>query len=58
MGIAVFGGTFDPVHLGHLLIAEEAYNSFSLKKIIFMPAGQPLIKQLLRLVPLIIAGRC
>ena len=41
MNIAVFGGTFDPVHLGHLIIAEQAYNSFNLDKVIFMPAGNP-----------------
>ncbi len=41
MSIAVFGGTFDPVHLGHLIIAEQAYNSFQPEKIIFMPAGIP-----------------
>ncbi len=42
MGIAVLGGTFDPVHLGHLIIAEQAYNSFSeIDKVLFMPAGIP-----------------
>ncbi|MFW6006358.1 MAG: nicotinate-nucleotide adenylyltransferase [Bacillota bacterium] len=41
MNIAVFGGTFDPVHIGHLIIAEQAYNSFNLDEIIFMPAGKP-----------------
>lgn len=35
------GGTFDPVHFGHLLIAEEAGHQFDLEKIIFIPAGIP-----------------
>lgn len=41
MSIAILGGTFDPIHMGHLIIGEQAYNSFGLDRIIFMPAGIP-----------------
>lgn len=36
--VALFGGSFDPVHLGHLRIAEDVREDYSLEKIIFLPA--------------------
>jgi nicotinate-nucleotide adenylyltransferase len=39
--IGVLGGTFDPVHYGHLVIAEEVYATLQLTEIVFVPAGQP-----------------
>src|SRR3972149_1163139 len=37
MRIAVFGGTFNPVHYGHLRVAEEAREALGLDKVVFMP---------------------
>jgi nicotinate-nucleotide adenylyltransferase len=37
--VGLFGGTFDPVHLGHLIMAEEALEKLSLDRIIFIPAA-------------------
>jgi len=39
--IAVFGGTFDPVHYGHLVAANEVMEAFSTDGVVFMPAGMP-----------------
>ena len=39
--LGVFGGTFDPVHLGHLRAAEVAREALALDRILFMPAGKP-----------------
>jgi nicotinate-nucleotide adenylyltransferase len=39
--LGVFGGTFDPVHLGHLRAAENARESLELAEVIFVPAGRP-----------------
>lgn len=42
--IGVMGGTFDPVHFGHLVTAEEALVQFNLDKVVFMPTGRPVRK--------------
>ncbi|MCF8008245.1 MAG: nicotinate-nucleotide adenylyltransferase [Halanaerobiales bacterium] len=41
MRFAIMGGTYDPVHLGHLICAERAYLEYNLDKVIFMIAGNP-----------------
>ena len=42
--IGVFGGTFDPIHLGHLVAAEEVRVKLDLDRILFVPAGRPWLK--------------
>lgn len=45
MRIGIYGGTFDPVHLGHLVLAETCREQCQLDRIIFIPAGVPPHKQ-------------
>lgn len=47
--IGIMGGTFDPVHYGHLVIAESARSEFGLEKIIFIPTGEPPHKKAYRI---------
>lgn len=43
--LGVFGGTFDPIHFGHLKVAETARNVLALDHILFIPSGDPWRKQ-------------
>ena len=45
MNIGVLGGTFDPVHKGHIMVAEEARARLDLAEVLFVPAGQPPLKE-------------
>jgi nicotinate-nucleotide adenylyltransferase len=38
---AIFGGTFDPIHTAHIVMAREAADAFSLDQVLMIPAGQP-----------------
>ncbi|HEX2030044.1 MAG TPA: nicotinate-nucleotide adenylyltransferase [Actinomycetota bacterium] len=43
--LGVMGGTFDPIHYGHLVTAEEALWQFGLDQVLFVPTGQPWMKE-------------
>src|SRR5438093_13558278 len=43
--LGVMGGTFDPIHYGHLVTAEEALHQFELDEVVFVPTGQPWMKE-------------
>ena len=45
MRIGVFGGTFDPIHNGHLVVAEECRERLNIDRVLFVPAGLPPHKQ-------------
>ncbi|MGV8969108.1 MAG: nicotinate-nucleotide adenylyltransferase [Microbacteriaceae bacterium] len=43
--VGVMGGTFDPIHNGHLVAASEVQQQFDLDEVIFVPTGEPWMKQ-------------
>lgn len=49
--VGVLGGTFDPIHIGHLILAEEARDQLDLSIVYFVPAGDPPHKRERRLAP-------
>jgi nicotinate-nucleotide adenylyltransferase len=51
MKLGIFGGSFDPVHLGHLLVAQAAVEELGLKKLFFIPAAQSPFKSENKIAP-------
>ncbi len=49
--VGILGGTFDPPHIGHLILAEEARDQLHLDRVLFVPAGDPPHKRDRRLTP-------
>ena len=43
--LGVMGGTFDPIHIGHLRVAEEVREALGLDRVLFVPAGSPVFKR-------------
>lgn len=46
MKLAIMGGTFNPIHIGHLVCAEEAVSQYGLDRVVFMPTGLPPHKEI------------
>lgn len=51
MGIGVLGGSFDPIHLGHLAIAADVMAAFSLEKVLFVPAHRSPLREAPKVTP-------
>lgn len=54
--IGIMGGTFNPIHNGHLVIAKKAKEQFALEKVLFMPSGVPYMKDRQEVLP--VSVRC
>lgn len=47
----IMGGTFNPIHMGHLIIAEKAREQFGLDEVLFLPSGVPYMKDSKEVLP-------
>ena len=43
--VGIMGGTFNPIHLGHLILAEAAYEAYDLDEVLFVPSGRSYMKE-------------
>ncbi len=44
-GLAILGGTFDPIHIGHLILAQDAMESLGVERVLFIPAARNPLKR-------------
>ncbi len=51
MKLGILGGTFNPVHTGHLILAENAYDQLGLDEVCFIPSGVSYLKDTSKIVP-------
>lgn len=66
--VGIMGGTFDPIHVGHLILGESAYEQFDLNEVLFMPSGNPphkknregraTLQERIEMVRLAVEGNC
>lgn len=66
--VGIMGGTFDPIHVGHLILGESAYEQFGLNEVLFMPSGNPphkknregraTLQERIEMVRLAVEGNC
>ena len=49
--IALLGGTFDPPHLGHVVLARSVADALRLDRVVWMPTGNPNFKQDVKVTP-------
>lgn len=51
LSIGVYGGSFNPIHVGHLTVAQQAKKKLNLDKVLFIPAGRPYFKNPTDILP-------